>query len=162
PLVHLSTSRRAEVVLFGEGAALKAPVKILAGPEFTITAERGDERCTVTRFAVKEGSIRRKMCTLQVDDVLRTLAALGGTYADAVGLLRQAERGKSLSWALKGDALPEAPSVEALAAGGRDPEFLRQNPSLFQGDDDLGSTPALFARGLSRPIHVDEGNDEEA
>src|SRR5262249_39850400 len=34
PLVHLSTSRRAEVVLFGEGAALKAPVKILAGPEF--------------------------------------------------------------------------------------------------------------------------------
>jgi hypothetical protein len=161
PLVHLSTNRRAEIVLFGEEPKLQPPVKILAGPEFTVTAERDDVRCTVTRFAVQQGSIRRKMCGLGLEEVLRTLAELGGTYPDAVDLLRQAERWKALSCALRVDALPEAPNVEALAAGGRDPEFLRQNPNLLKGDDDLGSTPALFSRGADSQARAEDVGDEE-
>src|SRR5262249_40006689 len=54
PLVHVSTGRRAEVVLFGEEAALAPPFAILAG-EFTITAGKEDDRCTISRISLRAG-----------------------------------------------------------------------------------------------------------
>src|SRR5262249_47513137 len=49
PMAHVSTSRRPELVLFGGDAVLAPPFTVLAGPEFTVTASPGDDKCTVSR-----------------------------------------------------------------------------------------------------------------
>src|SRR5262249_299821 len=65
PLVHLSTSKRAEIVLFGEEAFLKAPFQIAAG-EFTLTAGDGDQQCIVARFSSEYG-VNRRPCPLRLE-----------------------------------------------------------------------------------------------
>src|SRR5262249_40503553 len=86
-MVHLSTSRRAEIILFGEDAYLQAPFAIRTG-EFAITAAAGDSRCTIAHCSTEQGTSHRQ-CSLKLDDVLHTLAEEGGMYPEAVEVLRQ-------------------------------------------------------------------------
>jgi hypothetical protein len=118
-MVHISTSRRAEIVLFGQPATLIAPFRIKAG-EFTVTAAEGDNRCTVSRFQVDAGRMDQKLCSMRIEDVLRILANLGGQYPDAVEFLRQVERNRCLTCAVQVDALPGATDLVVLAAAGGD------------------------------------------
>jgi hypothetical protein len=118
-MVHISTSRRAEIVLFGQPAALIAPFRIKAG-EFTVTAADGDSRCIVSRFQVEAGHMDQKQCSMKLEDVLKTMANLGSQYPDAVEFLRQVERNKCLTCAVQVDALPPATDLAALAAAGGD------------------------------------------
>lgn len=135
PQVHLSTGKRPEVVLFGTSPRFVPPVSLLAG-EFTVTAADGDETCTISRFSVKGGQQSRRV-TGGVAEVLRALAELGGTYVDAMELLRQADNCRALNCAVKVDALPKAPSVQDLA---------RMNSGPAGGDSrpDIGPAPALY------------------
>jgi hypothetical protein len=144
-MVHVSTTRRAEVVLFGDEAFLKAPLKIMAGAEFTVTAEREDTRCTVSRFSLQQKTPERHQCSLRLRDVLQSLADMGGTYADAVDFLKQAHDNCALSCPLWVDALPQGPTVEELALGGRDPNFLTELAVIPTGTrrDDT-TAPTLF------------------
>src|SRR5262249_2219855 len=103
-LVHLATSKRAEVLLLGQTPTLKGPFSFLAG-EFTVTAGDGDGHCTISRVPAG-GRPARKTCSLVVEDMLRTLAELGGTYAEAVTLLQQAHECRCLSCRVRVDALP--------------------------------------------------------
>jgi len=115
PQIHLSMSKRPEVVLFGPAPALVPPFTILAG-EFTLKADDGDAQCTICRFKLHEKKTRK--CSLEVADVLRNLADLGGDYADAVEVLRQADGCRGLNCVVKSDALPKAPTVYDLARAG--------------------------------------------
>jgi hypothetical protein len=153
PLVHLASSKRAEIVLFGQPIHLKPPFSFLAG-EFAITAGDADERCTISRFSTHLGN-GRKQCSLALEDVLRTLAAEGGTYPDAVELLRQAADCLCLTGRVMVDALPQATSVHELARagrGGRDGEaaLLRPDREIVKSRLDFGTTPNLFQKGTSR------------
>ena len=65
------------------------------------------------------------------------VSELGGTYADAVELLRQADECRGLSCALKVDALPKAPSVYDLAKAGLDAGDAKA---------EIGATPTLYER----------------
>lgn len=123
-LVHFAARKRAEVVLFGEDPALAPPFRILAGPEFTVTAEPGDDRCTVSRISARHD--RKLQCSLRLEDVLTAMAELGAQYPDAVELLRKAGDRRCVTCAVRVNALPDAVSVEALAEGGRDPNFLKE------------------------------------
>jgi Flagellar P-ring protein len=129
PRAHYLTGRRPEVVLFGRSPCLTGSFSFLVGPEFTVTAAKGESHCTVSRFSVKGGA-QRKQCSFELAEVLRALAALGGTYPDAVELLRQAERHHGLGAELCIDALPKAVDVKQLAAsaGGE----LGETPTLFE------------------------------
>jgi hypothetical protein len=159
PLVHLAGSRRAEVVLFGEDAYLVPPFSFLAGPEFTLTAGREDERCTVSRFSVRHGS-RRLQCSLKLEDVVRTLAELGGSYADTVDLLRQADQCRCLTCRVAVDALPEATAVEELAKrDANDTAFQEVEEALRKADTDLGATPTLYCRTSQRPLNLVGNSD---
>lgn len=145
-LVHLSTNRRAEIVLFGQDPRLVPPFSFLAGPDFTVTAVRDDDKCIISRFSVARGAQRRQ-CSLKLHDVLTTLAELGGSYPDAVELLRQAGKCKCLSCELAVDALPQAVSIHDLArSGAEDPEFQKSNAELLSSKSELGATPTLFER----------------
>lgn len=145
PLVHLSTSRRAEVVLFGKDSVLAPPFSFRAG-EFTITSAREDTRCTISRLSVHQG-VRRHQCSLNLEDVLRTLADLGGTYAEVVDFLRQAGTYQCLNCPVAVDALPQATSVHDLARdGAKNPNLLKSDAGILKERDVLGPTPALFEK----------------
>lgn len=125
PLVYYSTRQRPEIVLFGSKVRLAPPVKVLAGPEFTVTAEAGDERCTISRF-LKQGTVARRQCGLQLDEVLRTLVELGGQYPDAIDLLNKVNERRCLTCPVRNcSVLPQEVPVTTLAESVRDPEFLR-------------------------------------
>jgi flagellar basal body P-ring protein FlgI len=146
PLVHVSSNRRAEVVLFGDDAHLKPPFAFRAG-DFNITAGQDDDRCTIGLFSPSDGKALRRQCSLKVEDVLRTMAAMGGMYPEAVEVLRQAHVCQCLSCQLEADALPQAVSVQELArAGVGDPEGLLADEEILNAKPDLGVTPTLYER----------------
>jgi hypothetical protein len=150
PLVHISTTRRAEVVLFGERPCLKPPFRFLAG-EFVVTASEEDTRCTVSRFPLHSAPAW-KPCALEVEDVLRTMADLGAMYPEVVALLQQADQCQCLSCRVRSDALPQAASVYDLAEAGRGKPGKRAGaPEPLPGGQELGATPTLFDSGLPTP-----------
>src|SRR5205807_3742518 len=117
-LVHLSSGRRAEVVLFGDDAYLKPPLSLSAG-EFNVTAADGDGQCTVSRFSPRTRQKRHGYSSLKVEDVIRKVAELDGDYAAVTELLRQARRCEGVTCAVEVDALPQATSVYALKRAGQ-------------------------------------------
>jgi hypothetical protein len=125
PLVFFTMRQRAEIVMFGSDIHFTPPVKILAGPEFVVTSEPGDDRCTVSRFRAADGAVQRKQCSLRLADVLYTMAELDGQYPDAIQLLSKAEEYHCLSCPVCFRTLPELVSVQVLADGGKDPNFLK-------------------------------------
>jgi hypothetical protein len=139
PMVHVSTTKRAEVVLFGETPRLTAPFSFLAG-EFSITAADIDTRCTLSRFPIG-GAPARKQCSLALEDVLRTLAEMGGQYPEVIALLQQAATCENLNCRIRVDALPQATSVFELVKAGKDAG------DLIPAGQDLGSTPTLYSNG---------------
>lgn len=139
--VHVCTTRRAEIALFGTTAELQPPFSFLAG-EFAITSGQDDTRCTVSRFPLR-GEPMRKQCSLQLEAVLRTMAELGGQYPEVITLLQQAAACESLSCRVRVDALPQAVSVQELAKAGREGGDV--SPAATQ---ELGKTPTLFQLGV--------------
>jgi hypothetical protein len=126
PLVFFAVRQRAEIVLFGSNISLLpgSSAKIMAG-EFIIGANPGDDRCIVSRFSVETGRPVSRPCSLRVEDILRTLADLGGQYADAVQFLNKADEYRCLSCPVRCRTLPQEVSVETLAQSGKDPESLK-------------------------------------
>jgi hypothetical protein len=145
PLVHVSTTRRAEVVLFGEEAFLKPPFWFMAG-EFAITSADRDTRCTVSRFPLR-GAAMRRQCSLRLEDVLRTMADMGGAFPETVALLQQADKCECLSCRVRYDALPQAASVYELVEAGKE---SGGSGDLIPGGQDLGLTPTLYDPGSAR------------
>ncbi|MBY0230819.1 MAG: flagellar basal body P-ring protein FlgI [Gemmataceae bacterium] len=129
-LVHLSTSRRAELVLLGDAHPLRAPFSVLAG-EFTITAGEADTRCTVAR--ISGGEEARRQCGLDLEEVVRLMADLGCTYSDVITLVQQAGAVDAIGSRVKFDALPRVAAVEEVAASGFGEQDLGQAPTLFSG-----------------------------
>jgi hypothetical protein len=148
PLVHVSSTRRAEIVLFGREQVLRPPFSFLAG-EFAVTAGDDDhDRCTVSRFPLK-GAPSRKQCSLDVADVLRTMADMGAMYPEVVALLQQAHSCQCLNCRVRCDALPQAVTPEDLVKMGKNKSGeLGENLELVPGGQDLGLTPTLYDLGL--------------
>jgi hypothetical protein len=144
PLIHALTTRRAEIVLFGQKPMLLPGASLTAG-EFTVSTKRDQAGCTVSRFS--QSKEVQEPCTLEVAEIVRTLARIGATYREVVEMLRQADEIKSLSCELAFDALPRGVTVKQLAEQGRtDPKMLNEAELLKSGGDDLGTTPTLYER----------------
>ncbi len=123
PLIHLTTWRKAEVVLFGEGQEFRPPVAVRAGPHILVTATGGSDHITVSRYQVGKPE-RRETVSLKIADVIRSVARLGASYPDIAQMLVQAERQESLATIVEIDALPKAGRTyhrptEAQVAGRR-------------------------------------------
>lgn len=127
-VVHLTSSRRAEVVLFGNAGPLVPPYTIPVGSDFVIAAKAGDEKATVTFLAA--GSDGAKEVVRQVPStlkgVLTAVGELGGGYADAVELIRKAEGTKVLGATLAVDATPRGMPITTLAKLARSDANLEQ------------------------------------
>lgn len=160
PLVHLASSRRAEIVLFGEEPCLVPPFSFLAG-EFTITASRDDEHCTITRRSAQH-NMRPRQCSLKLMDVLHAVADLGGMYPEAVELIRQAGTYQCVSCPVAVDALPQATSVYALTKrDDKDANFVKTDEEILKAQAEFSPTPTLFEKGSARHIRPGIEKDDE-
>ena len=104
PMIHVTRSRRPEIVMFGVDQELTPPLLLEAGKHIMITSDISGT-ITVSRFAVGEPDQKRQVST-KVEDVIRAVLELGGTYPDVVQVLQQAKESGALKSRFKVDALP--------------------------------------------------------
>ncbi len=119
PMIHVTGSRRPEIVLFGQDQRLLTPLAINAGTQVMITSIGPDE-ISVSKFSVDQADQKRVVST-RVDEVIRAVVELGGTYPDVVQALQEAKAAEALPSRFAVDALPTAGrSYDRLAKGDSD------------------------------------------
>jgi hypothetical protein len=106
PMIHATRSRRPEIVLFGQNQRFLTPLAVNAGNQVMVTS-RGRGEITVSKFSVDEADQKRVVST-EVDEVIRAIVELGGTYPDVVQALQEAEAARALPSRFAVDALPTA------------------------------------------------------
>ena len=107
PLVHVSRTRRCEIVVFGRQQKLLTPVVLGTGP-ISLNAADNDEKIEISKIVPSQyGDADTKITsTLELPEVLRRLANLGAGYPDVVSVLETAQRQKNLPGELVVDAVP--------------------------------------------------------
>jgi hypothetical protein len=126
PMIHVTRSNRPEIVLFGKEHQFKLPLVLDAGKNILINGQSTD-KITVSRFAAGVEPEQRVVST-DVNEVIRAIVELGGTYPDIVQALQQAKSEGALNSRFEVDALPE---------GGRPYDRVRNSSS-----DELDGAPA--------------------
>lgn len=167
PMIHLTTWRTAEVVLFGEGQEFRPPVAVRAGPHILVTATGGSDHVTVSRYQVGKPE-RREIVPLKIADVIRSVARLGASYPDIAQMLVQAERQESLATVVEIDALPKAGRTyhrptEAQVAGRRDKTRVgsaQMIPNLYSSFSEDGDTESSKSEKSSRSSSSEEDADD--
>lgn len=105
PMVHVTTKKYPEIVLFGMDIFLKQPFALNAGPTIYVNGQ-SPEGVAVTRI-VTSGVDERRTVSNRLDDIIRAVVDMDGTYPDVVQMLREADMMKVLSCRLEIDRLPE-------------------------------------------------------
>lgn len=105
PMVHVTNSYRPEVVLFGKDQHFELPLVLDAGPNVLVNGQSSG-KITVSRFKPGQAPEQRVVST-SVDEVVRAIVELGGTYPDVVQALQQAKHDGALKSRFLVDALPE-------------------------------------------------------
>ena len=106
PMIHVTKSKRPEIVLFGADQELHTPLALEAGNQIMVTSNKPGE-VVVSRFAVHQPD-QKRFVSPRVDDVIRAIVALGGSYPDVVQALQEARAHGNLTSRFEVDALPEA------------------------------------------------------
>jgi flagellar basal body P-ring protein FlgI len=118
-MIHVTRSYRPEVVVFGHEQTLATPFVLEAGKSIIVRGTAPD-KVTVSKFAVKQPD-QKRVVSAKVDDVIRAIVELGGTYPDVVQALQQAKSGRALAGRFEVDALPDGDRAyrhaDALAEG---------------------------------------------
>lgn len=141
PMIHATRSRRPEIVLFGYDQRFLTPLAVRAGNAIMVTG-RSPGEITVSKFSVG-GEDQKRVVSTKVDEVIRAIVELGGTYPDVVQALQEAKAAAALPSRFEVDALPEdGRTYDRLASGEDDPED--SSPIARQGGAPL---PELFAGG---------------
>lgn len=135
PMLHVTRSFRPEVVLFGAGQEFKLPMVVDAGKRIMVNGLTG-EQVTVSRFGEADQT-QKRVVSPQVDEVIRAIVELGGTYPDVVQALQQARKDGALAVSLRVDALPETGRKYAARSDEEGDEPIDA--------DDLGATPYRVA-----------------
>ncbi len=144
-LIHLLSAGRSEIVVFGQPPTLRPPFSLTAGPNITLTARTGDTVATLSSFSARSpGTPRHVQCELRVSDVLRRMADLGATYADAAEMLNKAHDRKALSCPLAVDALPKAAPISRLNKAATEDPLMKLEADLLK-ETDASATPGLYS-----------------
>ncbi|NCY03132.1 MAG: hypothetical protein EBX36_09560 [Planctomycetia bacterium] len=104
PLVHVTRSRRPEIVLFGTEHPVMDGLRAEAGAAIVVVVD--GPTAVVSRFAAGDPDQQADV-PARVETILRTIADMGGTYPDMVQFLQQASSHQSLKSRLVFDAIAE-------------------------------------------------------
>jgi len=122
PMIHVTRNHCAEVVLFGLNQRFLTPLALLnAGNQIMVTSTQEGE-ISVSKFVPHEAD-QKRIVSSRVDDVIRAIVELGGTYPDVVQAIQEAKTAGCLEGRFEIDALPETgrnyePAVEENAKEG--------------------------------------------
>lgn len=105
PMIHVTRSFRPEIVMFGKDHRFKLPLLLEAGKNILVNGQ-GSNGITVSRFSPGAEPEQRIVST-DVNDVIRAIVELGGTYPDVVQALHQAKIDGALDSRFEVNALPE-------------------------------------------------------
>jgi hypothetical protein len=136
-MVHVTSSHVPEIVLFGRDQRFQLPIMLDAGKNIMLNGLKG-ETIKVSSFRAGAEPEQRTVST-KVDDVIRAIVELGGTYPDVVQALQQAKADGALTCRFEVDALPQA---------GR--PYDRKSSSVAEDETD-SSAPA---EAEDRPLEV--------
>jgi flagellar basal body P-ring protein FlgI len=131
PLVHVSRSRRPEIVIFGRDQKLLPPVVLGAGP-ILLNAANNDDKIELSKIVPSRlGNEDMKITTsLELADVLRRTANLGASYPEIVSILQSASRQLNLPGQLVVDAVPSTGRLYLEAVLGKDTTAKRDEAVL--------------------------------
>ncbi len=149
-MIHLTTDRRCEVVLFGDNLKLRGPFTLPVGSEYTVHLPAGGAEATVTRIVNVKGDMEEKKLACKstdLADVIVTIGRLGGGYNEAVELIQRADRAQVLTASVVIDAIPSEFNVRQLA------DFAWQDPTLTRAN------LAIATAGVVRPDIDADGFD---
>jgi flagellar basal body P-ring protein FlgI len=104
-MIHVTRSHLPEVVVFGRDQHFQMPLVLDAGKHILVNGQQ-DGKITVSRF-VPGAEPRQREVSTSVDEVIRAIVDLGGTYPDVVQALQQAKAEGALASRFEVDALPE-------------------------------------------------------
>ena len=109
PVVHVSRTRRSEVVLFGQAQKLLPPIVLGSGAILLNAADKDDKveisKIVPSKFGDSDVKLRT---SLELAEVIRQVANLGATYPDLVAILEAASRQRNLPGTLVVDAVPSS------------------------------------------------------
>lgn len=104
-MIHVTQSYRPEIVLFGKNQHFALPMVLDAGKNILVNGQSGD-KVIVSRFKAGSEPEQRTVST-SVDEVVRAIVDMGGTYPDVVQALQQAKHDGALASRFLVDALPQ-------------------------------------------------------
>jgi flagellar basal body P-ring protein FlgI len=164
PMIHVTRNRLAEIVQFGPGQEFQTPIAINAGNQIMITSNDRDE-ISVSKFSVADGD-QKRIVSKKIDDVIRAVVELGGTYPDIVQALSEAKASGALIARFEVDALPEAGrAYDRVAANDGTDEMKGQTES--EGKEQAVSTPSspspdLFYKKAEKTSSSEGVGDEKS
>ncbi len=138
-MIHLTTERRCEIVLFGDSPKLRGPFTLPVGADFTVHVPAGSGEATVTRIVKVKSDLeeRRLSCKADLASVLLAIGRAGGGYPEAVELIRRADRAQVLSAPVVIDAIPPELNIRQLA------QFARKDPTLARANLEVARLGAV-------------------
>lgn len=167
PMVHVTHNRLPELILFGKNQRFQVPISVNAGNQIMINSTNSKE-ITISKFVVNEPDQKRVVST-KLDDVIRAVVELGGTYPDVVQMLQEAKTHGSLASRFEIDAIPEAGRKFERMANQEDSsaetaeDSLSANPSgkskINTKSESTSSAPDLFYKKADATS--DGGDDSE-
>jgi flagellar basal body P-ring protein FlgI len=107
-LVHVSRSRRSEIVIFGSRQKLLPPIVLGGAGPILLNAAQNDDRIELSKIVPSRfGDADTKVTTsLELGEVIRRMANLGATYPEIVSILEAASQQLNLPGQLVVDAVP--------------------------------------------------------
>jgi hypothetical protein len=104
PMVHVTRSRRPEIVLFGTEHPVADGLRAEAGPTIVVVVD--GPTALVSRFVAGEPD-QQSDVPARVETIIRAIVEQGGTYPDVVQFLQQASSHHALKSRLVFDAVAE-------------------------------------------------------
>ena len=152
PMVHVSRSRRSEVVVFGRGQKLLTPA-VLGGPtSILLNAAEGDDSIQISRIGSRgaEEPDVKVACPLELGEVIREAAQLGASYPEILAILQAADKQKNLPGPLMVDAAPAASTAYLDAQLSGVSKSKKDDAVGRAGYAPGGRRPSLMRRWLGR------------
>lgn len=154
PLVHVTQRHKAEVVVFGVDQKLRTPAVLRAGRYIMIRSAPTGEKLHLALLAPDQPERRMEVST-RIEELIRAVDQLGGTYPDVVQMLVEAKSQGNLPGSLGIDALPRAGRVYTRPGS----EAAEQEAETEVGGS--GDTPNLFQSDDPSQSEVEQPEDPE-
>jgi len=104
PMVHISRVRHPEIVAFGHQIEMNTPFMLFADKNLLVD---GREPGTVKLSCFKKnGADVHEYCSAKLEEILRGIVQVGGTYSHAIQFLQNAKSNKLLPARLVFDSVP--------------------------------------------------------